>query len=360
MASEEIAFSPGRLAFRRLMRNPLGVVSMAYVLLVALMAIFAYALAPDHTPNANQMNLSLALQPPGTTVAMFDLPPYHPEKNKLRAFFTGDPNAQYMAVDTAFEENGQWLYFEYGDEERIIPKKIDLSEFETTPKLREHSYLLGTDRFGRDLWSRVLIGSRISITVGFIAVIISLLVGITLGSMAGYFGGKIDALIMWLVNVVWSIPTLLLVIAITLALGKGYWQVFLAVGLTMWVEVARVVRGEMMGLKEREFIEATKALGFQHFRTIRKHLLPNLWSPVIVISSANFAAAILVESGLSFLGIGAQPPTPSWGSMIRDHYAYIIMDKAYLAMAPGFAIMLLVLAFMLLGNALRDALEVRN
>ena len=164
---------------------------------------------------------------------------------------------------------------------------------------------------------------------------------------------------MWIINVTWSIPTLLLVIAITLALGKGFWQVFIAVGLTMWVEVARVVRGQVMGVKQMQYVTAARALGFKDFRIITKHILPNAMAPVIIISAANFAAAILIESGLSFLGIGAQPPMPSWGGIIKDHYAYIVLGKPWLAIIPGLAIMSLVTAFMLIGNALRDALDVK-
>jgi peptide/nickel transport system permease protein len=195
--------------------------------------------------------------------------------------------------------------------------------------------------------------------VGFIAIAISLLIGITLGAIAGYFGGIIDQLIVWLINVVWSVPTLLLVIAITFVLGKGFWQVFIAVGLTMWVEVARVVRGQVLSIREKEYIEAARALGYRNRRIIFRHILPNVMGPVIVISAANFASAILLEAGLSFLGIGVQPPSPSWGSMIKENYGYIILDYAYLAILPGVAIMLMVLAFMLLGNALRDALDVK-
>ena len=164
---------------------------------------------------------------------------------------------------------------------------------------------------------------------------------------------------MWFINVVWSIPTLLLVIAITFALGRGFWQIFVAVGLTMWVEVARVVRGQIMSIREKEFVEAGFALGYSNFRIIFKHILPNIMSPVIVISAANFAAAILIEAGLSFLGIGVQPPMPSWGSMIKEYYSFIILDSAYLAIVPGIAIVILVLAFMTLGNALRDTLDVK-
>jgi peptide/nickel transport system permease protein len=221
-------------------------------------------------------------------------------------------------------------------------------------------FLLGTDLYGRDMLSRLMIGARVSLSVGFISVFISLLIGITLGAIAGFFRGRLDNLIVWIINVVWSIPTLLLVIAITFALGKGFWQVFIAVGLTMWVEVARVVRGQILSIREKEYVEAGRALGFKNFRIIFRHVLPNIMGPVIVISAANFASAILIEAGLSFLGIGVQPPMPSWGSMIRENYAYIILDAAHLAIMPGIAIMLMVLAFMVIGNGLRDALDVKN
>jgi peptide/nickel transport system permease protein len=182
----------------------------------------------------------------------------------------------------------------------------------------------------------------------------------SLGAIAGYFGGKTDAIIMWLINVTWSIPTLLLVIAITLAIGKGFVQIFIAVGLTMWVEVARVVRGQVLSIKEKEYIEAAIVLGYSHTRIIRKHIIPNVLSPIIVISAANFASAILMEAGLSFLGIGVQPPTPSWGTMIKENYGYIVFDNgAYMAIIPGLAIMLLVLAFILVGNGLRDAFDTK-
>ncbi|MDZ7741735.1 MAG: ABC transporter permease [Bacteroidota bacterium] len=237
---------------------------------------------------------------------------------------------------------------------------VDMQRSVEDENIKEQTFLLGTDRFGRDLLSRLLIGTRISLSVGFISVLISLLVGISLGSIAGFFRGRIDDFIIWFINVVWSIPTLLLVIAITFALGKGFWQVFIAVGLTMWVEVARVVRGQIISIREKEFVEAGRALGYSNLRIIRRHILPNVMAPVIVISAANFAAAILIEAGLSFLGLGVQPPMPSWGSMIKEHYGYLVLDAAYLAILPGLAIVLMVLAFMLIGNALREALDVKS
>ena len=224
----------------------------------------------------------------------------------------------------------------------------------------DRSFPLGTDKYGRDLLSRLLVGSRISLSIGFVAVLISLLIGVILGGVAGYFGGIWDRLILWLINVVWSIPTLLMVIGITLVLGRGFWQVFIAVGLSMWVEVARLVRGQVISVREKTFIESAHALGFSHFRILYSHILPVIIGPIIVMASANFASAILIESGLSFLGIGAQPPVPSWGGMVKEHFRYLLLGKPYLALIPGFAIMTLVLTFMTLGNALQDYLDVKQ
>ena len=233
----------------------------------------------------------------------------------------------------------------------------DLKTLVKEENIVRKTYYLGTDKYGRDLLSRLMAGTWISLSVGFISVFISLVIGITLGAIGGYFRGWIDDVIIWVINVVWSIPTLLLVIAITLALGKGHWQVFIAVGLTMWVEVARVVRGQVLSLREKEFVEAGRALGFTNFRIISGHIVPNVLGPVIVISAINFAAAILVEAGLSFIGIGAQPPQATWGKIIAEHKGYIITGNAYLAAFPGIAIVLMVLAFILVGNGLRDALD---
>jgi peptide/nickel transport system permease protein len=201
----------------------------------------------------------------------------------------------------------------------------------------------------------------VSLSVGFVSVFIALIIGVFLGAVGGYFRGKIDDVIMWFINVVWSIPTLLLVIAISFALGAGFWQIFVAIGLTMWVDIARVVRGQVISLREGEFVEASKALGFKSLTIIFKHILPNITGTIIVVAAANFASAILTEASLSFLGIGVQPPMPSWGTMIKENYGYIILpDYAYLAIIPGIAIMLLVLCFMLLGNIIRDILDVKE
>lgn len=357
-----------KLALQKFKKNIWGVLSFSFLVVCLLIAIFAYAIAPDNSKNANQMHLSIHSKSPGFKVTMLEIPSVEVEENSLLEFFFGKnitsteiPISKYKII------NEELIINEYQEDGIGLEKKYTLSNFPNSSTIQdvvnqfvsEKKFYLGTDKYGRDLLSRMLIGIRISLSIGFVAVFISLIIGIAMGAIAGYFGGRIDAIIMWFINVTWSIPTLLLVIAITLALGKGFWQVFIAVGLTMWVEVARVVRGQVMGVKQMQYVTAARALGYTDFRIIIKHILPNSLAPVIIISAANFAGAILIESGLSFLGIGAQPPMPSWGGIIKDHYAYIILGKPYLALIPGLAIMSIVTAFMLMGNALRDALDVK-
>lgn len=364
--------SLGKKALKRFKKDILGMSGLVVVVLALFVAVFAYPLMPDDTPSANDMSIELSAKKPGFTVDVLKLEKQAVRKKSwLSGFFSGTPKTYTEIPITDWRiDNEMLLYKPYVGENIVSEQEIgimlsDISMSETVDEntidsyISSKSFVLGTDKYGRDLLSRLLLGTRISISVGFVSVIISLLIGVALGAIAGYYKGWVDNAIMWLINVVWSIPTLLLVIAITLVLGKGFWQVFIAVGLTMWVEVARVVRGQVLSVREKEYIEAARALGYKSGRIIRKHILPNVMGPVIVISAANFASAILIESGLSFLGIGAQPPIPSWGGMIKDHYSYIILNKAYLAVFPGLAIMLLVLAFMLIGNALRDALDVK-
>ncbi len=354
------------LALQKFKNNSTGVLSFWFIVLCGFVAIFAYLLAPDSSNNANQMHLEIHSKKPGFEVLMLTIPSETSIKQSfLNTLFFGKKNqtTEIPILDYRISESSLTIKTYAENNLESLSKKYQLSRFqgqEVSDYIKVKKFYLGTDKYGRDLLSRMIIGTRISFFIGFIAVFISLVLGISIGATAGYFGGKIDTFIMWLINITWSIPTLLLVIAITLALGKGFWQVFIAVGLTMWVEVARVVRGQIMSAKEMQYVEAAKALGFSDYRIIFKHILPNIMAPVIVISAANFAAAILIESGLSFLGIGAQPPTPSWGAMIKDHYSYIILGKAYLAVIPGLAIMSLVMAFMLIGNALRDALDVKD
>ena len=316
--------------------------SLLIIFTYALLSIFGFAIISDKSKFANDMNLQIATLKP---------------LSKLD-FILIDDKKIYIKEGSILinKKNGDLISFEkFGNNEKFI-----LSSSLGLENIQSQFFLMGTDKFGRDFFSRIVYGMKVSLTIGFLSVLISLAIGIFLGSISGFYGGNIDKAIMWLINVTWSIPTLLLVIAISLAIGKGFNQVFIAIGLTMWVDVARIVRGQFMSLKEKEFVEAGEVLGYKSSRLIVKHILPNIFSTILVISTANFSAAILLESGLSFLGLGAQPPVPTWGSMLRDHYYFIFMDKSYLAIIPGLFIMTLVLSFINLGNGLRDLLDVKS
>lgn len=401
MKSEENQ-SPAQLAWQRFRKNRLAMLGTLILGISLLIAILGGLIRPDATQNANDQQLSIAKK--GINFSVLTL---RVRKNAViehhsffhELFFGGQENPYFTLPIHDYAFHGDSISgFSYGGNADIkgepfsynlldVLYAIDISSIssqkdnlkaklisgESVDRTRQdlqrqveksafvtERYLLGTDKFGRDMLSRLMAGTIVSLSVGLISVFISLVLGISLGAIAGYFGGWIDDLITWIINVVWSIPTLLLVIAITFALGKGFVQVFIAVGLTMWVEVARVVRGQVLSLKNMEYIEAARALGYGNYRIVTKHIIPNSLGPVIVISAANFASAILLEAGLSFLGIGAQIPMASWGQMIKDHYAYITTDMAYLAILPGLCISILVLAFMLIGNGLRDSLDARS
>ncbi len=391
------------LAWKRFKRNKLSYISLIFILVTIVISILGYLVTPDSTPFSNQQYLELTVRKPGSTVKMLLVKKemdksissnsysfiglfrkmIYGERSRYQRipinsyYFEGEDiviepydediqNTKSQIRDSKSEIQRFWLpevvYGIQHNPQTIAQYSSQIEELRNEVKKRNIisvKFLLGTDRFGRDMLSQLIIGTRVSLSVGLISVLISLLVGLFLGSLAGFFRGRTDDIIVWFINVVWSIPSLLLVIAITFALGKGFWQVFIAVGLTMWVEVARVVRGQIISIREKEFVEAARALGFLNSRIIFRHILPNVMGSVIVISAANFASAILIEAGLSFLGLGVQPPVPSWGTMIREHYSYIILGNAYLPLIPGIAIMIMVLAFMLVGNGLRDALDVK-
>ncbi len=354
--------SLSRMAWHRFCRNKLSVASLVVIGFFVLMALLGYLITPDHTPYCNQQYLELATLKPFTRIQFTyvddGLP--KPSGNPIGTMLHGRPLGLTAIPTYATTPVGDSLDIEaytgstpnHGPLRRVARSQVVSQGTRLFP--------LGTDGYGRDVLSMIIIGSRVSLSVGFIAVLIALLIGITLGALAAYYGGWVDNLITWFINVVWSIPTVLLVIAITFALGKGFWQVFIAVGLTMWVDIARVVRGQVYSIKEKEYVEAARALGLGTFRTIFRHILPNITGAIIVVAASNFASAILLEAGLSFLGIGVQPPMPSWGTMVKENYSYILLDSAHLALLPGLAIMLLVLAFMLLGNGIRDALDIKG
>ncbi len=407
MDKQEKTLSPNKKAMKRLLKNKPAVFGLLVIALTVFIAIFGYYLAPDDTPNGNDQIPEVALVDPGFEIEMLTvrknrtfekssffqhliygtpgenklipLNNYSFEKDSLAievyrgvdksGTLISGSKAKIHLLDIAFPlaENGiiakpnetELFYKNIDDVEKKI-KKSDLIKQIETQQIFKKKFYLGTDKYGRDMLSRLILGVRVSLIVGLIAVLISLTIGIFLGALAGYFGGKVDDFIMMIINTVWSIPTLLLVFAIVLALGRGVGIIFLAVGLTMWVEVARIVRGQVMSLREIQFVEAAQSLGYKHWRIISKHILPNILGPVMVIAAANFATAILIEAGLSYLGFGIQPPTPSWGNMLNENYGMAIGGKPLLALIPALAIMIMVLAFNLIGNGFRDALDVKT
>ena len=379
--------SPNKKALKRLLKNKPAIFGLIVIGFAIFIALFGYALAPDSTPDANEQIPEIAFADPGLEIQMLKVrKKQQAEKTSfLMHLWKGTPGNFKLIpiIDYEFQHDSLKVEifrglddqgnYNKGTNEQLAFKDIDFQfgskkdqSIKSLEELIEKEYLinkrfyLGTDKYGRDMLSRLILGVRISLLVGLIAVGISLTIGILLGAIAGYFGGRVDDFITLIINTVWSIPTLLLVFAIVLALGKGIGIIFLAVGLTMWVEVARIVRGQVMSLKEIQFVEAAQSMGFSHWRIISRHILPNILGPVMVVAAANFATAILVEAGLSYLGFGIQPPTPSWGTILNENYGLAIGGKPLLALVPAMAIMLMVLAFNLVGNGFRDALDVKG
>ncbi len=219
-------------------------------------------------------------------------------------------------------------------------------------------YPLGTDRVGRCVLSRIIHGARISLTVGMVSVGIGASLGLLIGSISGYMGGWVDRIIMGLVDVVWSFPTMLLAIALTAILQPGLQSVIIALGLVSWPEYARIIRSQFLAVKQKEFVEAARSVGASDFRIIRKHLIPNSIAPIIVVGTLGMATAVLVEATFSYLGLGAQPPLPSWGSILSMGKDFIY-HQPLMSIAPGVAIMIMVLGFNLLGDAIRDVMDPR-
>ena len=219
-------------------------------------------------------------------------------------------------------------------------------------------YLMGTDDLGRDVLSRIIWGSRVSLLVGFVAVGISLAIGAFLGALAGYYGGGVDGMIMRFVDVMLCFPTFFLILAVIAFWEPSIWKIMLVIGITSWMGVARLVRAEFLSLKERDFVQAARALGGKDIRIIFRHILPNSLAPVLVNATLGVAGAILIESALSFLGIGIQPPDPSWGNMLTAGKNNIEIAW-WLSFFPGFAIFITVLGYNMLGEGIRDAIDPR-
>ncbi|MCC5927854.1 MAG: ABC transporter permease [Cyclobacteriaceae bacterium] len=376
------------------------------VLLSCIVSLLGYHIMPDSTPNANDGAVQIQKQAPGFRVKMIRLRKNVeiPKQNLVFKAFFGQ-ESQFMivpisswkfeglevvvevfgrdnyiqrydladAVLALYPENLQSGHRKYQLLNDVIHYRNDQGESAVISihELRsifekehiiERKYLLGTDRAGRDLLSRLIFGTRISLSIGIAAVVISVFLGLVFGSLSGYFGGWVDTMVMWFMSVTWAIPGIMLVISISIALqSRGIWVAFLAVGFSMWVEVARVVRGQVMAIKAKTFVEAARAFGFTDYIIMFRHILPNITGPLIVVATVNFASAILLEAGLSFLGLSVQPPTPSWGAMMYEGFNAIgTQNSLHLILFPGLAICILVMAFNVLGNGLRDAFDPKS
>ena len=385
MSKKKQVNAPFYYVRKRFLKNKPAIFGLCIIFVAHFIALSGYLIMPDKTPDANDGSALIKKKPPGYTalllkfvnnreiiqdnffkqifsgqeseytihpVASYKIDQWHVVFTNLDVHATTDSFPLLRAVKHTYIGNSDKLnlnsklsyfidgdilhYLDENENIKTVSKKKLQEEFENNC-VEKRLYLLGTDKSGRDILSRLLFGTRISLAIGFISVLISLFVGVSIGALGGYYGGIIDKVAIWLMTVVWSIPGIMLVIAISLAIqSKGIWVAFVAVGLTMWVEVARVVRGQIMSIKQKLYVEAATALGIGNLRIIFVHILPNIMGPIIVIATANFASAILIEAGLSFLGLGVQPPMPSWGMMVSEGYnSNWESDGGYLVLLPS-------------------------
>jgi peptide/nickel transport system permease protein len=330
-------------SWQRMKKNKLALVGLCIVTFLVLVAVFADLLAP---------------MDPDRQVLEYARKDSWFRGNVLVAKSNGGTYGDELIPIESYTQVGDSIhYVDPLGGEQTIPRSA-LVDGDSTAWHTYPLYVFGTDSFGRDILSRLIYGARVSLSIGLLAELISVIIGVTLGALAGYFRGWVDGSIMWLTNVIWSFPFILLVIAFSMVLGQGYWQAFVAIGLANWVDTARIVRGQFFSLRETEYVEATKALGFGSFRTIFRHILPNALGPLTVVTTAGFASAIIAEASLSFIGLGVQRPQASWGQMISDGYAFILAGINWgLAVYPSLAIALAVFGFNMVGDGLRDALD---
>ena len=290
------------------------------------LSLVAYLVVPDPTRNANRQIPEFALKDPGEKVCFVC------EKNKQtnQSFWSQMLNGQY--------NDSRCTSVQPGSDEKADCIRL----------------WFGTDKFGRDVLSRTVVGIRYTLLIGLGATLFSIFLGLFLGSLAGYFGGKTDQIISVLINIFWSLPTILLAFAVIMSFGRSLTSLFVAISLTMWGDVARLVRGQVMQFKEMPFIQAARVLAYPDFKILFQQILPNIFSPVWVNAAGNFALAVLLESGMSFLGFGLQPPVPTLGNILQEQYVYALSGKPLLALIPCIIVVLLILSFQILTSYLKE------
>lgn len=311
-------------------KNVIYIFSICFLCLCTCCLIFGYLICTDKTIYANTQVPEISLKNPGF-VTCYDL------NNNID-----------VSKQTLFS------IMLYG--EQIIQKPQINNNKKNKSCIR---YFLGTDRYGRDVYSRLIIGVRYTLIVSSVAVLFSLIIGICLGLLAGYFGGKTDQLISLIISLFWSLPTILLAFVILMSFGRNMISIFISIGLTMWGDVARLVRGLVIYYKEQHFVQACKAMGFSHLRVMFFHILPNISGPIWIQASSNFALAILLESGLSFLGMGLQPPIPTLGNILQEQYSLAFSGKIIQAIIPSIVVVLLILSFQIITNHFRDRTDIK-
>lgn len=389
--------------FYKFIREVPRAIALIFIVVCSILATFAYLFTDDKTPDINEQIPAISLKQPGFKITLIKFLKNNEVSNTsfLGSIFSGKEDTYRYVPVAWYSTNGDSLHYKVYEEDLpmdSIPtqsihkaswligsdkvsfidtknghykvlltdkttKSLDLTSVDIDLNkhyIESRTYLLGTDLFGRSLLSRIILGIRFSLFIGLLAVMISITIGTLIGMISGFFGGRVDDVLSYIMNVFWSIPTLILVFAIVLVMGRGIQNIFIAVGLTMWVDAARLVRGQVLTLKKEKYVESAKAMGMSTFRILSKHVLPNMLGPLIVIAVSNFASAIIVESGLSYLGFGIQPPTPSLGSILSENYGFILSGKPMLAIAPVVVLLLLVLAFNLVGNGVRDIFDVKT